>query len=277
MPDDGELPPSDTYFTAQPHSRSQRRRLRFLYRGEVIEVEVDRGVFASAGLDRGTGLLIESTTVGSSDRVLDIGCGWGAVGIAAAKSAHSGRVVLVDVNRRAVHLARRNLERNRIENAEVRMGSLFEPVDGERFDLIITNPPYRAGRPLIERLIREAPAHLDPGGRLVLVGKKSQGIKFYQDLLESKWPGLVEVLSRGSGYRVLEARLALPGRRREGSSDSSPSKPVHREMSMLSSGTSRPGGTGPCDLPNRRTLSLRAISIDDARGSRSALRSRRSA
>ena len=208
LPDDGDPGANDTYFTAQPRSRSARRHLRFLYRGEVIEVEVDRGVFASSGLDRGTELLIESTVVGPSDRVLDMGCGWGAVGIAAAKSAECGHVILVDVNRRAAHLARRNLERNHIENAEVRIGSLFEPVDGERFDLIVSNPPYRAGRPLIQQLIAEAPPHLAPGGRLVVVGKKSQGIKFYQDLLEATWPGPVEILGRGSGYRVIEARLA---------------------------------------------------------------------
>ncbi len=213
MPDDGEPATSDTYFTAHPRSRSARRHLRFLYRGEVIDVEVDRGVFASAGLDRGTELLIASTVIEPSDRVLDIGCGWGAVGIAAAKSADSGHVILVDVNRRAVHLARRNLERNRIANAEVRAGSLFDPVEGERFDLILTNPPYRAGRPLIERLLSEAPGHLVPGGRLVLVGKRSQGIKFYQDRLASSWPGPVEVLARGSGYRVVQARLGASKRR----------------------------------------------------------------
>ncbi|MGA8537044.1 MAG: methyltransferase, partial [Thermoplasmata archaeon] len=93
------------------------------------------------------------------------------------------------------------------DNAEVRVGDLFEPVAGERFDVIATNPPYRAGRPLILELVNEAPDHLNPWGRLLIVGKGTQGILFYQERLEKQWPGSVQVLGRRSGYRVLEARL----------------------------------------------------------------------
>lgn len=202
--------PAETYFAERPRSPSARSHLRFLYRGELLDFEVDHGVFSRGGLDRGTELLIESTVFRPTDQVLEIGCGWGAIAVAAAKSVPEGRVVLTDVNRRALHLTRRNLERNRITNAEVRPGSLFDPVPEERFDLIVTNPPYRAGRPLIERLIGEAPAHLRPNGRFMMVGKGSEGIRFYQERLERSWPGSVSVVGRGSGYRVLEATLAPP-------------------------------------------------------------------
>ena len=128
------------------------------------------------------------------------------MGVAAAKSVPEGRVVLTDVNRRAARLARENLERNRVKNAEVRVGSLFAPVAGETFDVIATNPPYHAGRPLVLRILSESVDHLVADGRVVLVGKGSQGIRFYQQWLESHWSGTVSVLGRGSGYRVLEAR-----------------------------------------------------------------------
>lgn len=199
--------PSDHYFAQRPRSPSQRRSLRFLYRGEVLVFESDRGVFGSEGLDPGTALLIESMVVGETDRVLDLGCGWGAIGLAAAKAARAGSAVLTDVNRRAAHLARTNLRRNRVANAEVRIGSLYAPVAEERFDLIATNPPYHAGRPLVLEILAGAPSHLVDGGRLLLVGKGSQGIRFYQSWLEEHWPGTVEVVGRRSGYRVLEARL----------------------------------------------------------------------
>lgn len=204
--DDG--PPADTYFTERPRSRSSRRELRFLYRGELLSFVVDRGVFASHGLDPGTAHLIECLEVKPRDLVLDLGTGWGALGVAAAKSAHAGRVVLTEVNRRAARLAEENLLRNGVTNAEVRVGRLFEPVGTETFDVIATNPPYRAGRELILELLAGAPGHLKPGGRLVLVGKGSQGIRFYQEWLEEHWAGPVRVLGRGSGYRVLEATLA---------------------------------------------------------------------
>ena len=82
-------------------------------------------------------------------RVLDLGCGWGPVGIAAARSAPQGHVVMTEVNRRAALLARGNLRRNRIGNAEVRIGPSYAPVEGERFDLIATNPPYHAWKELV--------------------------------------------------------------------------------------------------------------------------------
>ena len=194
------------YFVETPKARSQRRRLRFLYRGEMLTFVVDRSVFAAHGLDPGSALLIASTTVRSTDRVLDVGCGWGALGIAAAKAASGGSVVLTDVNRRAVALARENVRANEVKNAEVRAGPLYRPVEGERFDLIVSNPPYHAGRALVLSLLEGGLAHLTPGGRLVIVGKGSQGIKFYQAWLEERYPGRVEVLGRRGGYRVLEVR-----------------------------------------------------------------------
>jgi 16S rRNA (guanine1207-N2)-methyltransferase len=203
---DEDAPAAEQYFSEQPHARSARVERRFLYQGELLSFVVDSGIFASHGLDPGTALLIENLGLRRADRVLDLGCGWGAVGVAAAKSAPDGRVVLTDVNRRAVRLARENLEKNRVRNAEVRVGSLFEPLDGEVFDVIATNPPFHAGRKLVLRVLEDAPNYLAPDGRLLLVGKGSQGIRFYQEWLESHWPGPVSVLGRGSGYRVLEAR-----------------------------------------------------------------------
>ncbi len=197
----------EPYFAERPRSRSQPRELRFLYRGELLTFVLDRGIFSARGLDPGSALLIQNLGARPTDRVLDLGCGWGAVGVAAAKSARDGHVVLTEVNRRAARLAAQNLERNRVRNAEVRVGGFYDPVGDERFDLIATNPPYRVGRPHVLRILEGAPDHLAPGGRLLLVGKGSQGIRFYQEWLESHAPGAVTVLDRGSGYRVIEMRL----------------------------------------------------------------------
>ncbi|HTP55459.1 MAG TPA: methyltransferase [Thermoplasmata archaeon] len=205
-----EPPAAEQYFAERPRSRSARRELRFLYRGELLSFAVDAGVFASHGLDPGTALLIEHLAVGDGAHVLDLGCGWGAVGVAAAKSSPHGRVVLTDVNRRAARLAGENLVRNRIANAEVRVGKLFEPVAGERFDVIASNPPFHAGRETVLELLAQAPEHLAPGGRFLLVGKGSQGIRFYQAWLEDRWGAGLRVVGRGSGYRVLDVPSATP-------------------------------------------------------------------
>ncbi len=214
----------EPYWTERPRSRSAPSERRFLYRGELLSFQVDAGVFSSRGLDPGTALLIENLRLREGDRVLDLGCGWGAVGVAAAKSSPRGHVVLTEVNLRAARLARQNLSRNRISNGEVRIGPMYAPVERDRFDVIATNPPYRIGRERILRILAEAPEHLVAGGRLLLVGKGSEGIRFYQDWLRTHWPGPVEVLGRGSGYRVVEARTS-PGPRSEGGAPPSPTAP----------------------------------------------------
>ncbi len=205
----------EQYFTERPSSPHRRRELRFLYRGELLVFESDRGIFASEGLDPGTALLIEALDPAPTDRVLDLGCGWGPLGLAAARAAPRGEVLMTDVNRRAVLLSRQNARRNRLANVTVKAGDLYAPVGEERFDLIVTNPPYHAGRETILALLRGAPAHLSEGGRILFVGKGSQGIQFYQRWIAENWPdGTVEVLKRGSGYRVLEARPGPRNRQR---------------------------------------------------------------
>jgi 16S rRNA (guanine1207-N2)-methyltransferase len=179
--------------------------MRLLYKGKILKFITGRGVFSSEHLDPGTALLVENMVLKGDERVLDMGCGWGAIGVAAGMSLPKGSVVMVDVNRRAADLARKNISGNGLTNATVLPGNLFEPVKGERYDLIVSNPPYRAGRSLILRFFDEAPAHLNEGGRLLVVGKGTQGIIFYQHYLKERW-GKVDVLGRRSGYRVVEAR-----------------------------------------------------------------------
>ncbi|MCI4368090.1 MAG: methyltransferase [Thermoplasmata archaeon] len=206
MGEDAPESGNEHYFTERPTSASRPRELRFLYRGEVLAFEADAGVFASHGLDPGTALLIEHLSLAPEEYVLDLGCGWGAIGVACAKAAPKGRVFLTDLNRRAVRLARRNVVRNHLPNAQVRPGDGFGSVEAERFSLIATNPPYHLGREWMLKLLEAVPEHLAPEGRLLLVGKGSQGIRFYQEWLAQHWDPGVEVLGRRSGYRVLEAR-----------------------------------------------------------------------
>ena len=221
-----KIPPVDEpYWAERPRSRSAPSERRFLYRGELLSFVVDAGVFSSRGIDPGTALLIENLRLREDDRVLDLGCGWGAVGVTAAKSSPHGYVVLTEVNHRAAGLARQNLARNRIPNGEVRVGPFYVPVAGDRFDVIATNPPYRIGRKRILRILSEAPEHLMPGGRLLVVGKGSEGIRYYQEWLRVHWPGPVEVLGRGSGYRVVEARTASRPRSAEATGPRAASPP----------------------------------------------------
>jgi len=172
--------------------------------GRLYVFETDRGVFSYRGVDRGTRLLLEALHVRPTDEILDVGCGYGVIGIMAASQAPLGRAVLVDVNERAVELSRRNAARAGLRNVEVRQGSLYEPVAGETFDLIVTNPPIRAGRGVVRAIIEGARAHLRPGGTFYLVARTAQGAKTLGRLIAQVF-GNAEEVERGGGFRVYRA------------------------------------------------------------------------
>jgi 16S rRNA (guanine1207-N2)-methyltransferase len=134
--------------------------------------------------------------------VLDVGCGYGAVGVAAAVLNPRLYLMLVDVNFRAVWLARRNAERNRAFNVEVRRGCLYEPVEHLVFDCVLSNPPVTAGLKVVKAMISGAPKHMARKALFQMVVRSKVGGKRLQTFFEEAF-GNVEVLERGSGYRVL--------------------------------------------------------------------------
>lgn len=174
------------------------------FHGDSFTFRTDAGVFSRGHLDRGTELLLASLELGPCETILDLGCGYGAIGVVAARLVADGRVVLTDVNERAVDLARANLAANRISNAEVRHGALYDPVEGMAFDHIVSNPPIRAGRATVDRIVAEAPAHLFPGGSLWLVARTRQGADAIRARMAKAF-GNAAIVKRGSGYKVFRS------------------------------------------------------------------------
>ncbi len=192
------------YSTARPTSRSRPREASVSVRGLRFRLRTDAGVFSKGRIDRGTELLIEALDLGPCEMILDLGCGSGILGMAAARLSEGGHVVLTDVNERAVRLARGNLKANGIANAEVRAGDRYAPVADLAFDHIVCNPPIRAGREIVDRIVSEAPAHLLDGGRLWLVARSRQGAESLQARMRAAF-GNAEIVKRGSGYKVLRS------------------------------------------------------------------------
>ncbi len=190
------------YSTERPTSRHRRAELAVTVRGLPLRLRTDAGVFSRGALDRGTELLLEALDIGPCELVLDLGCGYGALGIAAAKLSPGGHVILTDVNERAVGLARANVKANHLTNAEVRAGDLYAPVQGLAFDHIVCNPPLRAGRAVVDRIVSEAPVHLFDRGRLWLVARSRQGADALRERMAGAF-GNAEIVRRGSGYKVL--------------------------------------------------------------------------
>ena len=174
-------------------------------RGVTVEFEVAPGLFSYEEVDRGTKLLIEYAEIPEEGVVLDIGCGYGAIGITIAKINPRLRVYMVDVNKEAVKLAKRNIRRNKVEDrVTVLHGDLYEPVKNMRFRAIYSNPPLAAGMNTVLRIIEEAPQHLEKGGTLQVVIRK--GAETVRKAMERTFGNVTKLVSKW-GYRVYLSRL----------------------------------------------------------------------
>ena len=194
---------ADHYYTENPNSAHDEREITISALGETLRFTTDAGVFSRDALDRGTEVLLKALPP-LSGRVLDLGCGWGAVGVTLGKCYPFLDLTLTDINQRAVELARRNLAANHVR-AEVVQGDGYAAVRGP-FDAIITNPPIRAGKATIYALFDNARALLNPGGALYIVIRKQQGAPSALAHLRQTWP-TAEILDRASGFWVLKSTL----------------------------------------------------------------------
>jgi len=173
-------------------------------RGHTFRFRSRPGVFSHGQVDPASRLLLEVAEVGPADQVLDLGCGYGLLGIVAARLAPQGQAVLVDRSLLAVELARENVRLNGLENAAVLAGDGVAPVAGRSFDLVLCNPPFHAGRPadrrVGERLVAQGAAVLHPGGRLYVVCSEFLP---YERVLRERLEQVAEVARRG-GFKVLQ-------------------------------------------------------------------------
>jgi len=198
----------ETYSARRPTSAHAEREIAITLRSRPFRFVTDSGVFSKGGLDRGTELLAGALEVGPSHLTLDLGCGYGVLGILAAALAPQGRAILTDVNARAIGLAKRNVALSGLPNAEVRQGEFFAPVEGLVFDTVVTNPPIRAGKEVVQRMAREARDHLIHGGTFWMVVRMKQGAPSYRKFLEESYDEVREP-DRGGGYRVFAATKRL--------------------------------------------------------------------
>ncbi|MDH5754191.1 MAG: methyltransferase [Candidatus Bathyarchaeota archaeon] len=189
------------YFVAHPKSKIKLGIIHTHLRGRPFEFLTASGVFSKRRVDLGTRLLIESMVLPEKGYILDVGCGYGAVGIAAAVFNPNLRIIMVDVNERAVWLVKQNIEINNVSNAEVRRGHLYEPVKDLTFSCVLSNPPVSAGMETVKAIVTEAPKHMTDKALFQIVVRSKIGGKRLRTFLESAF-GNAEILARKSGYRV---------------------------------------------------------------------------
>ena len=195
---------NDHYYTRVPQSESKPVSCGYSYRGIALSFQTDAGVFSKGEVDTGTRLLLEALPEEMHGDILDLGCGWGVIGISIARKWPETRVTMADVNTRALDLSRENAKRNGADVICLESDGM-DALQGKAFDAVVTNPPIRAGKQVIYKMFADAAKNLKPGGALYLVIRKQQGAesctKYLQTIFDS-----VDKLDKSGGFWVIRGR-----------------------------------------------------------------------
>jgi 16S rRNA (guanine1207-N2)-methyltransferase len=198
---------NDHYYSSKPVSKSDVREVQAELRGQSFLFLTDHGVFSKKGVDFGSRLLIETVSLHNEKSILDLGCGYGPIGISIAKTHPNVTVVMVDVNERAVELSQKNAKRNQVDHQiESFVSDGFAKISDRKFDAILFNPPIRIGKSKIYSLFVEAKQHLNANGSLWIVIRKQQGAKSAKAELEQLFP-TVELVTQKKSYCIIRAMV----------------------------------------------------------------------
>ncbi|WP_060976718.1 class I SAM-dependent methyltransferase [Streptococcus sp. CCH8-C6] len=189
------------YFAENPDAKHDIHELNVELLGQRLTFLTDAGVFSKKMIDYGSRVLLSVLDFEAGERVLDVGCGYGPLGLTLAK-AQGVTATMVDINQRALDLAQKNAERNQI-SAEIFQSNVYEKVSGI-FDHIISNPPIRAGKQVVHEVISGSYEHLTEGGDLTLVIQKKQGASSAKSKMEAVF-GNCEIVKKDKGYYILRS------------------------------------------------------------------------
>lgn len=191
------------YFTNNDNLKSEFRTVVFKYGDELTQFTSDLGVFSKDKIDYGSNLLINTYfKCGKKGvKVLDVGCGYGVIGILLAKYMQTDST-LIDVNKRAVHLTNINIKNIGVD-AKSFESNIYDAID-DTYDVIITNPPIRTGKQTVLKILNEASNHLNESGELWFVIRKDQGAKSVIENLKKTYN--IEVLEKSKGFFIILAK-----------------------------------------------------------------------
>jgi len=190
------------YFENNPNLKSIIKEIQYTYYGKVINYRVDLGVFSKDRVDFGSNVLLQSLPKFNDEKILDMGCGYGTIGLAIAKAFPKTNVLMCDVNLRAIELTKTNILLNKIDNAEVIESNTYEKING-KFDYIISNPPIRAGKKVVHDICLNAIKYLNDNGKCIYVIQKKQGADSLKKAMNEVFKN-VEVLNKVNGYLIIQ-------------------------------------------------------------------------
>lgn len=192
------------YYSEEQTVASNENTIGFNMGNHSLKLTTDAGVFSKGGVDFGSNLLVKTFLEDAGPkRVLDVGCGYGTMGLMVAKHHPEALIHMVDVNERALGLAERNALSNDIRNVKIYKSDGLNEVT-EKFDTVLTNPPIRAGKEVVHRILEDSLKALDESGALYVVIQKKQGMPSAKKKMENDF-GNVTVLKKDKGYYILKS------------------------------------------------------------------------
>ena len=192
------------YFENDENLVSEIRELNYKYSSFSFTFLSDNGVFSKKGIDYGSRLLLETYLEDEkeSKKVLDVGCGYGFIGIVISVINNS-YVDMIDINKRAVHLTKRNIKKYKDFKGNAFVSDAYDSVDG-KYDTIITNPPIRVGKTKLLEILNGSFEHLNDNGCLYYVIRKDQGALSIKKIIEEKYN--VEIINKSKGYFIFKVK-----------------------------------------------------------------------
>lgn len=196
------------YYDENPEVESDESLFTYSYNNHDIELITDAGVFSKGKIDFGSDLLVRTFLnahpPGPTKHILDVGCGYGPIGLMIAKVSPHHEITMVDVNQRALALAKRNQQKNHIDNVEIAESDGLSQVEDQTFDFILTNPPIRAGKSVVHGILNDAYSKLKQDGELYVVIQKKQGMPSAKKKMQETFDN-VEVVEKSKGYYILRS------------------------------------------------------------------------
>lgn len=195
---------SNQYFENNEQLLSKQTEIIHYYLSHKIKLTTDLGVFSKSAVDEGTRILLKNIpTKYQNKTILDVGCGYGTIGLSIAVNNPTSYVTMIDVNHRAIDLSKKNALDNDIQNVEIFLSDKYENIT-KTYDVIVTNPPIRAGKDVVLEILCNAYAYLNEDGVLYFVMRKSHGLESAVKALEKKFK-TVSIITKDSGYSVVKA------------------------------------------------------------------------
>ena len=170
--------------------------------GLPLHFLTDAGVFSKNAIDYGSRVLLDNFQPEGAKTLLDVGCGYGTLALTLAKK-YGLKATLVDVNSRALDLAKKNADKNNIEVNDIFLSNIYDQVEG-KFDAINSNPPIRAGKEVVHTILSDAYEYLNDGGHLTIVIQKKQGAPSAQKKMKDVFDNC-EIVAKDKGYYILRS------------------------------------------------------------------------